>query len=305
MSRFIDAHLLPVAIALGDRLGLTLWAPSWRDGSGDEVESFLGAREQVFAFSSAEELAGYLAEHPDDDLSGHPAWPAVRLRSPAELRAAPGDLVDFDELFQLLAGEPTAAALEAVSKTLQLAESIASCCEDAELLNVLDRDPYRRALAGFPDRIGLDKSWRELGGEASRSWEWVLERLARCIRFSAQEPAASIDAVRQPGPVASPWLANQRLPAQGSPGTRSAAWQPAGYPSPDEAALPSRTPTVLITLFFGLFGIIPAAVATAQARAEGVQTGRYWAAFAWTLVLSFVLWLVLVAVVAGVVLGTA
>jgi hypothetical protein len=58
------------------------------------------------------------------------------------------------------------------------------------------------------------------------------------------------------------------------------------------ALLPTITSTVLITVFFGLFGLIPAVTNTNRARALGVQTSKYWKAFGITIaawVLLFVL----------------
>lgn len=300
MTRYVDAQLVPVAVALGDRLGLTLWAPSWRDGDGEEVQSFLGSARQVVAFASAGELAEYVAGHPGDDLAVHPAWQAMLRRRPDELKAAPGDLVDFDEVFSLLAYDPAPESCEAVSKAVQLAEAIAYCCDDDELSEVLGRDAYQAVLVGPAGRGNLTALWDELGSEASASWEWVLERLSGHIEFVGGAQRGDVDAVRQRGTAASPWLAAQAPPAPGA----ATGWQVANYGVVDETLLPSAAPTVVITLFFGLFGLIPAAVATSHARAAGVSTNRYWAAFGWTLLMSFIAWVVLVVLVFGVVAGS-
>jgi enoyl-CoA hydratase/carnithine racemase len=68
-----------------------------------------------------------------------------------------------------------------------------------------------------------------------------------------------------------------------------------------EALAPTVTSTVLVTLFFGLFGLIPAAGNTNRARALGLRTRKYWAAFGITFAASTVLWLTLwtMVVVAG------
>lgn len=288
MSRYVDAQLVPVAFALGDRLGLTLWAPNWHDRDGDEVQGFLGADGQLFAFASAEELARHLVDHPRDDLSEHPAWPSMSRRPAAELRAAPGDLVDFDDVFSRLTADPTPQACEAVSKAVQLAEAMALCCQDEDLLGVLDREPYQLVLAGSAQFAGAGgyRQWQRLGAEAASSWEWIADRLERHIRWVGDVSRRDLAAVQQPGPAATPWLAHQQAggwsvppPALGAPG----------------AQLPSRVPTVLVTLFFGLFGLIPAAIATSDARAAGIATGRYWAAFWLTLLASLLAWLLFVA----------
>jgi len=46
--------------------------------------------------------------------------------------------------------------------------------------------------------------------------------------------------------------------------------------------VPAITTTVLITAFFGLFGLIPASLHTSRARDAGQPTNKYWQAFGWT-----------------------
>lgn len=48
------------------------------------------------------------------------------------------------------------------------------------------------------------------------------------------------------------------------------------------ATPPAVTSTVLITLFFGLFGLIPATIGSGKAKAVGQPGGRYWSAFGFT-----------------------
>jgi hypothetical protein len=72
---------------------------------------------------------------------------------------------------------------------------------------------------------------------------------------------------------------------QGQPGF----YPQQGYPPPGYAPVgfqppvPSRTLTVVITAFFGLFGIIPAVLHSKRAEAVGVPGSRYWKAFGITL----------------------
>src|SRR5664279_4471272 len=53
--------------------------------------------------------------------------------------------------------------------------------------------------------------------------------------------------------------------------------QPYGNNQQPAAALPSIWPTLLITFFFGIFGIIPAVMHTTRAREAGRPTNNYWA----------------------------
>jgi hypothetical protein len=62
------------------------------------------------------------------------------------------------------------------------------------------------------------------------------------------------------------------------------------------STLPSATPTILITIFFGVFGLIPAAVQSSNAGREGVNSNKYWKAFGITFVCVLLAYAVLVAI---------
>jgi H+/Cl- antiporter ClcA len=57
------------------------------------------------------------------------------------------------------------------------------------------------------------------------------------------------------------------------------------------AALPTIWPTLLVTLFFGLFGLIPAVMHANRAREQGRPTNNYWITFGATIVGSFIFWM--------------
>lgn len=65
-----------------------------------------------------------------------------------------------------------------------------------------------------------------------------------------------------------------------------------------QAMLPTITSTVLVTAFFGLFGLIPAVGNSNRARALGAATNKYWKAFWITLAANALVW-VLIAVAAA------
>ncbi|MEE9963771.1 MAG: hypothetical protein K4304_01615 [Propionicimonas sp.] len=53
--------------------------------------------------------------------------------------------------------------------------------------------------------------------------------------------------------------------------------------APYAVAPPSLTATVLVTIFFGLFGLIPAAIHSQRANEMGQDGSRYWKAFGITI----------------------
>ncbi|RBY76252.1 hypothetical protein DQ239_14820 [Blastococcus sp. TF02-09] len=89
-------------------------------------------------------------------------------------------------------------------------------------------------------------------------------------------------------------------PGYGPPG---GPWYPQPYsgpPSPPQDP-PSRRTTVLVTAFFGLFGLIPATRHSRQAEQLGVSGSRYYTAFALTLAASALTWTLVAALLVTVV----
>ncbi|MBK9696156.1 MAG: hypothetical protein IPO80_01725 [Propionibacteriaceae bacterium] len=102
-------------------------------------------------------------------------------------------------------------------------------------------------------------------------------------------------------PPPAPWQPPAALPSAGGfppppaamPSYHGAFPSPA-FPPPDtRPAPPSLAPTVLISLFFGVFGVIPAALHSTRASQLGYPSGRYWGAFAAALAASVVVPLLL------------
>jgi hypothetical protein len=91
-------------------------------------------------------------------------------------------------------------------------------------------------------------------------------------------------------------------PTQGPP---PGYYPPPGYPPPgypsygyQQVALPTIWPTLLITFFFGLFGLIPAITHTNKAKMAGKPTNSYWITFGCTLAGSLAFWMLLL-IIAG------
>src|SRR5664279_1541855 len=63
---------------------------------------------------------------------------------------------------------------------------------------------------------------------------------------------------------------------------------------PGNPLVPPVTATVLITLFFGVFGVIPAAIHSDRARQLGSPTSKYWQAFAVVLAIELLLGLLII-----------
>lgn len=70
-------------------------------------------------------------------------------------------------------------------------------------------------------------------------------------------------------------------------------------PTGNPPGLPSRTLTIVITFFFGLFGLIPAYLHGKEAERLGGSSNRYWTAFGVTFAVSMLVWIALVLLAAG------
>lgn len=68
---------------------------------------------------------------------------------------------------------------------------------------------------------------------------------------------------------------------------------------PYRADLPGTGLVIVITLLFGLFGLIPAAIRASQAETLGHPGGAYWKAFWFTLLIPVVVWAVVIASIAS------
>ena len=55
---------------------------------------------------------------------------------------------------------------------------------------------------------------------------------------------------------------------------------------PSNPLVPAVTATLLVTLFFGVFGAIPASIHADRARRQGASTAKYWQCFAAVMVVN-------------------
>ncbi len=79
--------------------------------------------------------------------------------------------------------------------------------------------------------------------------------------------------------------------------TTTASWE---QPTTPAQRLPAVTTTVVITILFGFFGLIPASLHTKRAREAGVKTNKYWKAFGWTYGISLATGIALLLIVIAV-----
>jgi hypothetical protein len=95
----------------------------------------------------------------------------------------------------------------------------------------------------------------------------------------------------QPPPYAGPgYPSPYGPPGYGPPGYGPPRYGPPPFSPQDPPDLPSRTATVLVTAFFGLFGLIPASMHSKRAKQLGVSGNRYFTAFGITFGATSLAW---------------
>ncbi|HXV93084.1 MAG TPA: primosomal protein, partial [Pseudonocardia sp.] len=111
------SDIVPIQLSLTEGDLVTLWAPRWRE-DGEEWEAFLGDDEALFGFPDVTRLAAFVRTAGEHDLIDHPAWPAVRDLTVAEL--TPDETHSYD-----IVGVPELVAEDADTWTIgELAEIV-------------------------------------------------------------------------------------------------------------------------------------------------------------------------------------
>lgn len=181
--------ILPVKISLTEGDYYTLWAPTWRQG-GSEWQAFLGDADDVLVFDSPEALLVYLEDHEDHDLVDHPKWEAFQCSG--DDRVVPGEKNTYDivGLPHFLAGRPSHENVSAVSRTFQLARSLAevASAQDASIFfashSILNN--VHRGHEHYAGETGLDE-WSGVGRAVLANWESVVASLDDAVRLVADD----------------------------------------------------------------------------------------------------------------------
>ena len=161
----------------------TLWAPRWHD-AGDDWEAFLGKDEDLFAFTSAADLAAFVRSDNDNDLTDHPAW--ERLTSASAHKLDPGTDRQFDliSVEELLAEKPTAESVQTLAGTLAVVSSIGSVCELPAVTKLFNGNPALATVNGgieeFSGKAGL-KRWNNIAAIVGRSWDSVVAAIDEIV----------------------------------------------------------------------------------------------------------------------------
>ncbi|GAB2482700.1 hypothetical protein [Jatrophihabitans fulvus] len=174
------AAIVPIALTVNDRTGITLYAPPWEDEDGEEWQGFLGDGAKILVYPSADELATFIASGEENDLSDHPGWGQVLRSTPADLRPSLEDRYDLDQVYEWASGEPDPLNISHLANVVDMVGRIADCCDDGKLRRLVEGTPAFAELVdedvSYQGREGR-KRWNELGDTIAESWERAVKRV--------------------------------------------------------------------------------------------------------------------------------
>ncbi|MDQ2837131.1 MAG: hypothetical protein M3Y42_15265 [Actinomycetota bacterium] len=185
MPSFADP-IVAVSLSLGDRSGITLFAPPWEDSDGEEWQGFLGDGSKIVLLGTSDELNTWLGDHPDHDLADHPAWKSFSNKGKKALSPAAEAAYDFDEVYALAAAEAGPETVSKLADTVDMAGRIADCCEDGMLRSLLNGTREYALLVeaetDYHDKDG-QLEWNRLGDVVAESWERAMIRIGSWLRW--------------------------------------------------------------------------------------------------------------------------
>jgi hypothetical protein len=192
----LHASIVPITLTVNGRTGLTLYAPPWEDEDGDEWQGFLGDGAKILLYPSTAELAAFLASGEENDLSDHPGYGQVLKATPDELRPAPDDHYDLDQVYDWAGDEPDPVHVSALANVVDMVGRIADCCDDGALRRLIEGTPaYAELVDEDVTYQGKDgrKRWNELGDTIADSWERAVTRVESWLSWQGDFSTAEFD----------------------------------------------------------------------------------------------------------------
>ena len=193
------ADIVPVRLGLTNGDLYTLWAPRWRD-AGDEWEALLGKDEDLFAFDSVADLAGFVRTNSDNDLADHPAWEKLIAANAHRLNPDDEHLYDLIEVPSLVAEKPTEDSVESVHRALAFVSAVGSVCDLPTITKMFNGNPVLGTIGGgldaFAGRAGR-KRWAEIEAAIGRSWNAVIDAIDELVSTPDVDEAASAKAQKE------------------------------------------------------------------------------------------------------------
>lgn len=196
MTSSLDAAIVPIALTVNGRTGITLFAPPWEDDEGEVWQGFLGDGAKILLYPTAAELGAFIASGEENDLSDHPAWGRVLKLTPTDLKPGDDDRYDLDAVYEWAAAEPDPVIVSALGNVIDLVAKIADACDDGALLRLVENTPEYAALVdeetSYQGKDGR-KAWNALGDTIAETWERAIGRVETWLRWEGDFQTAPAD----------------------------------------------------------------------------------------------------------------
>lgn len=180
-----EGSIVPIALTLEEKTGVTLFAPPWEDADGEEWQGFLGDGAKIVLFPNAALLKEFIDATPENDLSDHPDWSRVSQLSEKELRPAEDDSYDLEQVYEWASEDPDAEVETGLANVVEIVLRIAESCEDGALRRLIGATPeYADLMAGEVAYSGDREArarWSALGDTIAGSWGRALKRVDRWL----------------------------------------------------------------------------------------------------------------------------
>lgn len=187
------ADIVPVRLGLTKGDLYTLWAPLWRDAE-DEWQGFLGNEDDLYAFESTADLVAFVRSGTENDLSDHPAWPALTEANAHKLDAPEDRQHDLIGVPELVAEKPTEESVAKLLGALSLVQAIGSVCDLVAVAKFFNGNPVLGSLGGgldaFAGRAGR-KRWAEIEAAVGRNWDAIIDAIDELVTVPDVDEAAS------------------------------------------------------------------------------------------------------------------
>jgi hypothetical protein len=197
MTAVASGSIVPITVTLGDKTGVTLFAPPWEDADGEQWEGFLGDGAKIVLFPSTAELKQFIEDTPENDLSDHPDWPRVASLGERDLRPTEDNSYDLEAVYEWAAGEPDAEVETGLGNVVELVLRIAESCEDGALRRLIGATPeYAELMEGEAAYRGSREArarWSKLGDTIAETWERALSRVERWLDWRGDYSAEQAD----------------------------------------------------------------------------------------------------------------
>ena len=202
MTAAVSGSIVPIAVTLGGKTGVTLFAPPWEDADGEQWQGFLGDGAKIVLFPSVAELKEFIDDTPENDLSDHPDWPRVASLDDRDLNPTDDNSYDLEAVYEWAAGEPDADVETGLGNVVELVLRIAESCEDGALRRLIGATPeYAELMEGEEPYSGSREArarWSKLGDTIADTWERALGRVERWLDWRGDYSVEQADELEAP-----------------------------------------------------------------------------------------------------------